>query len=280
MIQFDARNVNPVTNGLPLGEYDLQLIEGEIKQSETNDGSWYLRLTAVVLSGQYQGQKISENLNLGNRGQNAATVIDLAQKKLSAYCHVTGRFTVNSPNASELFGVPFKAKCGPQKNDDRYSEIKELKDASGRTIAEIMKGAPPANNSAPAANGWGNQPTQQPQQMQQPQQNPNAGWGQPPQGQQQPQANPAQGWNGQQQQPPTMGQQYPVGGQQQQPAQGGAAQGWQQPAQQQQPAPGAWNGQQPSQQPQQPPQGQQQQPAWGQPPQGQQQQQPAWGNPQ
>lgn len=231
MIQFDARQVAPESNSpIPLDWYNCQIVDGEVKANGDASKGGHLALTLVILDGPQAGRKQIDRLNLFKQGgedaQKDAKTIQIAQSRLSAYCHITGQFVIQSGNAAELFNKPFRAKIGPQKGDERYSEIKELADIQGNPPGK--QGAavnPGAQQAAPA--GWGNaqqpaqQQVQQPAAQQQPAPQGGQTWGQPPANQQ------PQQWG----QPPA--QQQPAQ-QPQQPANNGTpAQNWGQPPAQQ-----------------------------------------------
>src|SRR5436189_3969999 len=110
-LNFDATQVAPQQGTIPLDTYDVQICNGEVKPTSSGDGA-FLELSLIIMSGPQQGMKQSDRLNIWNSNEKA---VQIARQRLSAYCHCIGVYQLNSPNAQELFGRPFKAKLGPQK---------------------------------------------------------------------------------------------------------------------------------------------------------------------
>lgn len=180
----------------------------------------YLAFDLVCIEGPQQNVKHTDRLNLHHVKPD---VVEIANKQLSAYCHVLGKFQF--ADTAELHNIPFIVEVGLQKSDEArakgYTEIKAIYDINGNEPGKAGGGAPvhqpqqPAIPQAPAAGvqptgAWGaGQPGQPaidnnvPMQQQQPpaqqppaQQQPN-GWGAPPAqqpAQQPPAQQPAAGW--------------------------------------------------------------------------------------
>lgn len=115
----DDRNFDP----LPAGDYDLQVIESEIK--ETKDGSGeYLKLTMEVISGPHTNRRLWDNLNIRNPNADAQRI---AQRALADLCLATGVSQLR--DSEELHFKPFVGRVsirqdksgqyGPQ-NSVRY----------------------------------------------------------------------------------------------------------------------------------------------------------------
>lgn len=194
---FDASAVDPTMggSGFPVGKHKFIIHASEIKENKTKDGG-YLQLDATIIEGPLQGSTgVLDRLNLYH--SNPQTV-EIAYKRLSAYCHILGQLKVADSN--QLHNIPFYAEIGLQKGEDAaakgYTEIKKLYDINGNEPGK--QGQPQSTQPTQATNtgGWnggGNQ--QQPQQNQQPV---NTGWNagqvqQPTQNVQQPTTN--GGWN-------------------------------------------------------------------------------------
>jgi hypothetical protein len=127
-LQFNAAQVAPESTpeALPLDWYPVTITDAE--QKPTKDGtSQFLQLTLKVSPGHpFAGREQFDNLNLWNQN---ATAVEIAWKRLSAICHVTGQ--INLQDTRQLVGIPFQAKIGPQKTNPQYSEVKAVKDAQG-----------------------------------------------------------------------------------------------------------------------------------------------------
>lgn len=211
----------------------------------------YLALEISVIEGPLQGQKMIDRLNLHHTNPK---VVEIANKQLSAYCHVLGKFVWQ--DTQELHNIPFQFDVRLQKepNPNKYTEIGYIYDINGNEPGKAGAGPQvnqqqPQQPSGPAAGGvqaqgggWGGNPNPNP--------NPNGGgypidnnvaqpnqggqqqgWGGPPQGQgpqdqQQPQGQGQPQWGGQPQGQAQGGPQQPNPGWGGQPAGGGAAPGW------------------------------------------------------
>lgn len=98
----DERTFEP----LPAGEYQMQVIESEIKPTKENTGQM-LVLTLEVLSGPHENRKVWDRLNIVN--QNADTQ-RIAQRALADLCLAIG---VPSVTDSEVLHFkPFTARIG------------------------------------------------------------------------------------------------------------------------------------------------------------------------
>ena len=254
-IPFNALQYDPTQGSgvLPVGKHSVIIEASEIRPTKEQDGSAYLQFQLRITEGAFKGMGGAHRLQLYNR--KSEQTVAIANKQLSAICHVTGVFNVQ--DTSQLHNIPFIIEVGYQKGSEQYTEVKRVLDANGN---EPGKAALPPQQSATPQSSF--QPSQQPQ----------SGWSQP---QQAPVAQqPQHGWGAPP--PPAPAQQSPQ------------QQGWGQPQQAPQPTPQpAWGQPQPQlvPQPQQPPQQ-----GWGapqQPPQapngaqpGQQSGPPPWGRPQ
>lgn len=205
MQPFNPMDFDPeMTGGLPVGRHPVVISAGEIKPTKENDGG-LLELTLTAIDGPSKGASQKYRLNLYNKSPQS---VEIANRQLSALCHVTGVFQLGADGRTfqALFNIPFSIEIAKQKNDEKYTEVAAVFDINGNPPKKAGTGAarpaPTAAPGAPAAGGWGG-----PQQgQQQPQGGAPAagGWGAPQQGQQQPQQpnQAAAGWGapGQQQQ--------------------------------------------------------------------------------
>jgi len=251
---FNAQQHQPQyggAGGLPPGKYKGVIVDSRQENVEKNGQivGGYLALDLTPIEGPLQGTKQTDRLNLHHT--NPKTV-EIANKQLSAYCHVLNTFQFN--DTSELHNKPFLFEVGFQKGQEPseanpnggYTEVKNIRDLNGNEPGKAGNG--------PTANVGQQQPVNIPQDPAGGVQAQGGGWGGAQGGQQQPPANQGQqgqggGWNqggGQQQQPPANQGQGGWGGQQVDPNQGQQ----QQPPQNQGGAAGGWGGQQ------QPPQNQ------------------------
>lgn len=248
MQPFDARQVDPTQSAgsLPAGVLKVVIENSELKQIKDGGGA-YLHLALKVIEGPAMGVSGQHNLSIYHSKPDVAQI---ANKQLSAVCHVTQQF--NIADSSQLHNIPFFVEVVPQKDNPQYTQVAKVYDLNGIEPGKTAPTMPAPGLTAPgttaAAPAQGQAATQNQQ-----------GWQQP--AAQQPAANQQQQW-----QQPAAAQNAPAqgGGWQQPqgnaPAQNGAPAGWQQPQGQQAPA-----GQQQQQQWQQNQQPQGNAPAaWGQ----------------
>jgi hypothetical protein len=149
-LSFDATKVKPNTGyppPVPLSEYNV-MVTGSGKETTKDGTGEYLFFDLKVMDGAFAGRTQTDRLNLWNKD---AKTVEIAQERLSAYCHVTKKYRMS--NTEELHGIPFRAVMGPQVGkdgvaSDKYGEVKELKNADG-TKPTLTDNAPAAT-AAPA----------------------------------------------------------------------------------------------------------------------------------
>lgn len=132
---FNAYEVDPasVSAQLPVSDAKGHLCiinASEFKPSKNNPNNGYLELTLECVDGQAKGQTGAWRLNLFH--ENPQTT-DIANRQLSALCHVTGQMQIN--DSSQLHNIPFRAIVGLQKkqkaDDPDYTEVKGVLDVNG-----------------------------------------------------------------------------------------------------------------------------------------------------
>lgn len=170
-LNFDARQVDPQQSfePIPAGWYNMMIVESEMKPTSNGQGA-YLQLSLKVVDGQYAGRQVFDRLNLQNQNPVA---VEIAYKRLSAYCHATGVIQVQ--DSQQLHGIPLKARVSVRTDStgqyDPSNEIKAVKHINEET----------GTTAAPAQQGFQAPAQQFPQQgFQQPQQAPQQQWQQPP----------------------------------------------------------------------------------------------------
>ncbi len=233
--------------GLPPGKYKGVIVDSRQENVEKNGmvTGGYLALDLTPIEGPLVGSKQTDRLNLHNTNPK---VMEIAQKQLSAYCHVLNKHQFS--DTAELHQIPFYFEIGYQKGEEPseakpnggYTEVKSIADINGNAPGKAGAGpqaqqqqqvaipTQPAGGVVAQGGGWNGGGAAQPQQQQ-----PQGGSPQVESGIAQPQ--PAGTWGAQAQ--PQQQQADPQQQQQAAPAQGGgwgAAAGQAQPQQQQQPA--------------------------------------------
>ena len=222
-MSFNSQQYQPQYGGgggLPAGpngenvKYKVVIVNSSQENVEKNGmvTGGYLALEITPIEGPLAGTKHTDRINLHNTNPK---VVEIANKQLSAYCHVLGKFQFN--DTAELHNIPFIVEIGLQKqpNPQNYTEVKAIYDINGNEPGKAGGGAPvqqqqqqqppqaPPAGVAAQGGGWGAPAGQPP--AQQPQ---GGGWGPPagqPQQQQAPAGN-ASGWGAPPaQQPPATG---------------------------------------------------------------------------
>lgn len=205
-LNFNAQQYEPTQafTPIPEGWYPVMITESEMKPVKPPKQGAYLNLTLTVQGGEHNNRKLFARLNLHNENPVA---VEIAQRELSAICHVTG--VMQLQDSQQLHGIPFQAKVtvrGAEGNYSATNEIKGYRDINGNDPGKAGQpqagGQAPAQPAAPQAPQAPAQPAPpaQPHAPQQPQAPQGGGWQQPAPQQ------PAQ-------QPPQGGQPWQQGGQ-------------------------------------------------------------------
>src|SRR5215831_2917645 len=108
-LNFNASEVPEDTSSfdpLPAGDYQMQVIESEIRDTKSMTGR-QLVLTLEVVSGEYTGRRVWDRLNIQNQNPTAQQI---AQRALADLCEAVGFNTVH--NSEELHFKPFAARVG------------------------------------------------------------------------------------------------------------------------------------------------------------------------
>jgi hypothetical protein len=147
-LNFNAEGIDTTSqfDAIPAGDYEAMVTDSTMKRTKDNAGE-YLELTIEVQSGQYQGRKLWDRLNLQNRN---VTAVEIAQKQLAQLCHATGVMQVQ--DSQQLHNRPIIMKVSVKNDPSRglTNEIKGYK-ARGTTSAQAPAfAAPRVNAAAPA----------------------------------------------------------------------------------------------------------------------------------
>jgi len=108
---FDANGVNPTQGAgqLPLGRHPVVIGESNVKANRDNTGG-FAEFILSIIDGPNAGQTGAYRLNLYHA--NPQTV-DIAQRQLSALCHVTGQLQIQ--DTAQLHNHPFMVEVTNQK---------------------------------------------------------------------------------------------------------------------------------------------------------------------
>lgn len=145
-LNFSAEGIDIRSNyeAIPAGDYESMVTASEMKSTKDGTGQ-YLELTVEIQSGQFQGRRLFDRLNLSNRNPKA---VEIAQKQLAQLCHATGVLQVQ--DSQQLHNRPMVMKVAVKNDPERgpSNEIKGYK-AKGTTQQAAPFQAPRA--AAPAA---------------------------------------------------------------------------------------------------------------------------------
>jgi hypothetical protein len=158
---FDANKEEPNAGFdlLPAGEYDVVIVNSEVKPTST--GGKLLKLEMQVINGNFQNRKLWDNLNLWNSSQEA---VKIARGTLSAICRAVNVLTPRDSN--ELHNKPLRVSVKIKKGDANYGDKNVISAYKSRAFTpNAASGAPvtspaggptqPTGQPAATANPWG-----------------------------------------------------------------------------------------------------------------------------
>lgn len=134
-LNFDASGIDTTSqfDAIPAGDYEAMVTDSTMKSTKDGTGQ-YLELIIEIQSGQFQGRRLWDRLNLSNRNQKA---VEIAQKQLAQLCHATGILQVR--DSQQLHNRPIIAKVAA-KNDPERGMVNEVKGYKAK--ATMMAQAP------------------------------------------------------------------------------------------------------------------------------------------
>jgi hypothetical protein len=145
----DDRNFDPI----PAGDYDMQCIESEIKDTKDGTGQM-LVLTHEIISGPHANRRIWDRLNIRNQNADAQRI---AQRALADLCLAVGLGAIR--DSEELHFKPFVGRVairqdksgqyGPQ-NTVRYKARAGGAPAAGKAAPRPAAQQPAQQTAQPA----------------------------------------------------------------------------------------------------------------------------------
>lgn len=148
-LNFSAEGIDIRSNyeAIPAGDYESMVTASEMKSTKDGTGQ-YLELTVEIQSGQFQGRRLFDRLNLSNRNPKA---VEIAQKQLAQLCHATGVLQVQ--DSQQLHNRPIIMKVAVRNDPERgpSNEIKGYKAKGAIQQAAPFQAPRAAAQSAPAA---------------------------------------------------------------------------------------------------------------------------------
>lgn len=161
--QFNSQQFAPQygsSGGLPDGRHKVIISASAPEPVKDKPQNMKLVLTLKCVEGAAINMTQTDNLNMVNDNADA---VEIGNKKLSAYCHVTGVFAFTK--TEQLHNIPFWVDIGPQNKNPQYSEIKAIYDINGNPPGKSGQAAaapapvqaapppPPPAEAAPAGFG-------------------------------------------------------------------------------------------------------------------------------
>ena len=141
---------------IPAGDYLVQVVDSDIAPTKTGSGQM-LKLTFEILSGELEGRKLWERLNIVNANADAQRI---AQQQLKKLCDALGTGAISDseelhfqPVMATVAVRPAKGEYGPQNVIRKYSPHGEHAQSKAAPKQEKPK--------APPATGKGKRPWQQ-----------------------------------------------------------------------------------------------------------------------
>jgi len=153
-LNFNAANVAPETamEAVPAGWYKVIIMESEMKPTSAGTGS-YLQVGLKILEGPFVGKKFIDRMNLNNPNPVA---VQIAQGRLSAYCHATG--VIQCADSMQLHNIPIQVKVNVKTDPTgQYSPSNEIK--SVKHISEAVDTQAPSLPGVPATGVTGATPS-------------------------------------------------------------------------------------------------------------------------
>lgn len=147
-LNFDASGIDTTSqfDAIPAGDYEAMVTASEMKTTKDGTGQ-YLEMTVEIQTGQFQGRRMWDRLNLQNRNPKA---VEIAQKQLAQLCHATGVLQVT--DSQQLHNRPIVMKVAVRNDPERgpSNEIKGYK-AKGTAQPQAQAFQAPRAPTAPAA---------------------------------------------------------------------------------------------------------------------------------
>lgn len=147
---YDATNGETMADRstLPPGEVVFAMVKSDRTQAKSNPRNEYVACEFEIMEGQFQGRRLSTNLNLWNDNSQA---VEIAQRELNSIMHACGKLRVRSTD--ELHGIPMRGTVGIDRKDATRNVIKGYAPLNGAAAA-------PAHHQ-PAAASTANAPWRQ-----------------------------------------------------------------------------------------------------------------------
>lgn len=106
---------------LPRGDYSVTVVDSDLKPTREGTGQ-YLEVELEVLSGEHQGRKVWDRMNLVNKNPKA---VEIGKETLAALCKAVGKLSIN--DSQELHGIPIVAHLIVEPAKGQYAETNRVR---------------------------------------------------------------------------------------------------------------------------------------------------------
>ena len=105
---------------IPPGEYNVQVVKTEIKDTKSGDGK-RLNLQFKVLDGDFKGRIVFTGLNIVNQNQQA---VEISMKELTSICKACGKAEIQ--DSDELKNIPLTVMVKVKPANGNYAEQNQI----------------------------------------------------------------------------------------------------------------------------------------------------------
>lgn len=110
---FDAAEYNQEYQALPIGTYDLMVVNSELKNNKNNTGS-YINLQMVVTGGEFKGRNLWQTLTWTHENEKAQNI---GRAQFSQLVQAIYGDKHKISDTSELHNKPFAAVVGLEQTE-------------------------------------------------------------------------------------------------------------------------------------------------------------------
>ena len=141
-LNFNANTVEPLGDfePVPKGDYLAMMVDSEMKQTRNQDGE-FLACQWELLSEDFKGRRLFDNLNLRNKND---TAVRIAQATLSSICRAVG--VLQPKDSVELHNKPILLKVVVEERNDKPGVFQNR--IKGYEAANAAQSPAPSNGTA------------------------------------------------------------------------------------------------------------------------------------
>ena len=147
--EFDSSTiVNTKFEILPAGEYEMMVMESEMKDTKAGDGR-FLSCKCAVVSGPLSGKTAFANFTWANKSEKA---VQIGKGQFSDLCKAVN--VLKPRDSQQIHGIPFVAKVDVDGDYNRFKSFK-ARTVGGVPVPPSQPAAPPPPVQAGSV-PWGN----------------------------------------------------------------------------------------------------------------------------